>query len=280
MSDWPVGLSTGCFSQTNILECLDTVRNGGFCMVEVCSFPAHLDYHDREKVRATADMMHSLGMEAYSFHAPFSSSIDITALDAQQKEHSVTEITLAAEAAAILGCRHFVIHPGPERSYRPPAEELFARMANAAGVLAKVATRCNELGTHCVLENMLPHLLFGHTSNILWIMGALEKARVGTCLDTGHAYLSGDVYSVTHKLSGHLQMIHVNDNNGKFDDHLPPGKGQIEWKRLLGQLSRANFRGGMILELAGNRPAVEILEEARAARNYLRDIGRLLSFAP
>ncbi len=278
MSDWPVGLSTGCFSQTSILDCLEVIRAGGFCMLEICSFPAHLDYHDQDKVKSTAVRMREMGMEAYSFHAPFSAKIDITALDPEQKEHSLREITLAAEAAAILQCRYFVIHPGPEHAYQPPAEELFRRMKNAAGVLAHVATRCNQLGVHCVLENMLPHLLFGHTSNIMWIMGALEGATVGTCLDTGHAYLSGDIYSVTHKLSGHLQMVHVNDNRGSHDDHLPPGLGKIDWRRLLSQLTSSDFRGGMILELAGNRQASQILHEARNARNHLRNIGRLISF--
>ena len=46
MSDWPVGLSTGCFFQKSIFDCLETISRGGFNIIEICSFPAHLDYHD------------------------------------------------------------------------------------------------------------------------------------------------------------------------------------------------------------------------------------------
>ncbi len=101
MSDWPVGLSTGSFYQTSILDCLEMIRNGGFTMLEVCSFASHLDYHDVDKVKATSKRIKELGMEAYSFHAPFSPDIDITALNRERREFAVQEIIKAAEASAI-----------------------------------------------------------------------------------------------------------------------------------------------------------------------------------
>ncbi len=279
MSDWPVGLSTGCFYQKNILDCLDAIRNGGFNMIEVCSFPAHLDYQDLEAVRRAARRIEELGMEAYSFHAPFADRIDITAPDPDQRNAALQEILRAAEAAALLQVRYFVIHPGPEHSGRPGCEERFQRLANAASVLNTIAVRCRELGIGCVLENKLPHLLFGNTSEILWIMGAMSTVNVGTCLDTGHAYLSGDIYKVMHKLSGHLQMIHANDNSGNYDDHKPPGEGNIDWQRLLTELSQIEFHGGFILELAGNKELDIILAEARRARCFLREISRKLALS-
>jgi len=279
MSDWAIGLSTGCFSPIPISQCLETIRAGGFCMLEVCSFPAHLDYHNHGQVTAAAQQIRDMGMEAYSFHAPFAQNIDITALNVDNREFAYKEILLAAEAAAILGVRHFVIHPGPEESYRPPAEEYMRRLANAAGVLNRLARRCQEMGVGVVLENMLPHLMFGRTTDMLWLMAALETMNVGTCLDCGHAFLSGDVHNVMHKLSGHLRVIHANDNRGKRDDHLPPGQGHVRWAELLGQLYRERFHGGLILELAGGRDPQEILHDARHARSFLRGIGRQLYLA-
>ena len=279
MSDWPVGLSTGCFYQTSILDCLETIRNGGFSMIEVCSFASHLDYHDVAKVKATAKRLKELGMEAYSFHAPFSPDIDITSLNKDRRAYAVKEIIKAAEASAMLDVWHFNIHPGPEESYRPPAQEYVDRIRNAAEALNKVARRCQELGVGIVLENMLPHLLFGNTSDMLWLMGALETVKIGACLDTGHAFLSGDLHNVMHKLSGHLRFVHVNDTRGRYDDHLPPGHGKVNWKRLLTELSRTSFRGSFILELAGNRLYEDILEDARQARVYIREISREIALS-
>jgi len=79
---------------------------------------------------------------------------------------------------------------------------------------------------------------------------------------------SGDLYNVMHKLSGHLQLIDANDNSGNYDDHKPPGGGNIDWKRLLTELSQIEFHGGFILELSGNKEPEIALAEARGARRY------------
>lgn len=279
MSDWPVGLSTGCFYQRSIFDCLETIRHGGFCMIEVCSTPSHLDFHDKDAVKRAAAMIDDLGMESYSFHAPFASHIDITALDEAERERAIQELFQAAEAAAILQVRYLVIHPGPEESYRPPDDEHMRRIRNAAKSLNRVAQQCHELGIGLVFENMLPHLMFGHTSDMMWLMGAMNTVRVGTCLDTGHAYLSGDIHNVMYKLSGHLQVIHANDNRGQHDDHLTPGQGYIQWEKLLVELSQTRFRGAFMLELMGNRPATEVLEDARRGRQFLRNISRNLALS-
>ncbi len=270
MSDWPIGLSTGCFYRESLFDCLETLRNGGFSLVEICSFPRHLDYHDLGKVEAAARRMDELGMEAYSFHAPFAEHIDISSLDESARNGALREILQAAEAAARLRVRHLVIHPGPEHAHHPPAEELLHRLRNVVQVLNRVADRCRELRVNLVLENKLPHLLFGNAGEMLWILGEISSLEVGACLDTGHAFLSDDLHHLLYKLSGHLKMIHAHDNSGHGDDHLPPGKGKIDWSAFVGELRRTRFPGAVILELAGGRPAEEILADARAARLYLR----------
>ncbi|MCU0917405.1 MAG: TIM barrel protein [Planctomycetes bacterium] len=75
---------------------------------------------------------------------------------------------------------------------------------------------------------------------------------VGTCLDTGHALISGDLHRVMYKLSGHLQFIHANDNHGRDDQRLPPGKERADWHKLLHELNEVGFQGGLILELMGD----------------------------
>lgn len=281
MSDWPVGLSTGCFYQTSFFDCIEAIREGGFGMVEICSFPRHLDYRNEKAVGNAADRLGELGMEAYSFHAPFADDIDITALEEGARKHALDELLRAAQAAAKLQVRHFVIHPGPEKSFNPDPKERADRLRHAAEALEQVAERCQELGIGLVLENMLPHLLFGNIQDMLWIMGGVKSVNLGTCLDTGHAYLSGELGSIMYKLSGHLELIHANDNGGDGDDHLPPGTGKIDWHRLLAELSRTGFDGSLILELAGSqqKSREEILAEARKARLHLRGIAKELDLS-
>jgi sugar phosphate isomerase/epimerase len=69
-------------------------------------------------------------------------------------------------------------------------------------------------------------------------------------------------------------MVHASDNLGKGDDHLPPGKGTIDWDGLLAHLARIEFAGTLILELSGRQPQSEVLAEAQQARRFLREIVR------
>jgi sugar phosphate isomerase/epimerase len=273
MSDWPCGISTGCFYRTDILEALPIVRDGGFNLIEVCSFPAHLDYHDPVHVGEAAALMKQLGMEAHSFHAPFANHIDISSLDPVQRTSSVSEVFAACEAAHTLGARYLVLHPGPEKEGKPKPEEWYHRMVCATASLNEVARHCRDLGVMLLLENMLPHLMFGHASDMLYLLGAIRETNVGTCLDTGHAFLSGDIRTVVHKLSGHLRMLHANDNLGDRDGHLPPGDGAIDWTSLIRQLRQWRFQGTLILELSDSGETPErIMEHARRSRSFLNEI--------
>jgi sugar phosphate isomerase/epimerase len=278
MIDWPIGLSTGCFYHQSILDCLPLIRESGFSTIEVCSSPMHLDYHAAMAVRRAAECIDELGMHAYSFHAPFADKIDIASLDETQRNNAVAEVFQAAEAAAVLRVRYFVIHPGPEHpSNTISGEEQLARMRNVVASLNKVARRCCELGIMCVLENKLPHLLFGNTSDILWILDAINGAEVGACLDTGHAFLSGDMQSLVKKLRGHLRMVHAHDNGATQDDHLPPGDGRIDWDVMLREFVEIEFRGALILELAGQADTNMTLANARRGRQYLREVSRRIA---
>ena len=277
MTSWPIGLSTGCFYHRNILDCLPLIRESGFSMVEVCSTPEHLNFHDLKSVHRAAERIRELGMEAYSFHAPF----------APQDRHRF----LRRRTASCLCCRNFqgsgsgcdftsalfCNAPGPENPATIPATEQLPRMQHVVDSLNQVARRCKELGIMCVLENKLPHLLFGNTSDILWILDGINSAEVGVCLDTGHAYLGGDIHNLVHKLSGHLRMIHAHDNGGADDNHWPPGDGKIDWEKFMRDLIEVRFRGAFILEMAGNNDPAVTMTNARRGRSYLRDTGRRLA---
>lgn len=276
MNDWSVGLSTGCFFETPIFDCLNRISCAGFHLIEVCSHPAHLDYHDTELVKRAADAIRETGLEPYSFHAPFADDIDIMSLEEERQQDAIGEITQAVQAASILGVRYFVIHPGPESSIGNVDVQL-QRMEKAADAMNKIATNCRDLGMAVVLENMLPHLSFGRTRDLLWMLGAMQTTDVGICLDTGHAFLSGEIETVIQKLSGHLWMIHASDNHGTYDDHAPPGDGNIQWRPLLEQVALSGFGGAIILEVAGGGKDEEVITRVKSGRRFLRNVSRQVS---
>ena len=277
MINWRIGLSTGCFYNQNIVDCLPLIRESGFDTIEVCFSPSHLDFHDQATVLRAAAEIKELHLEAYSLHAPFAPHIDISSTDPTQRKESVREILRAAEAAAALNAHYFVIHPGPENPPPPRVEEELPHIQHVIDSLEQIARRCRELGPTCVIENKLPHLVFGNTAEILWILDGIKDAEVGACLDTGHAFLSGNMHDLIQKLRGRLKMIHAHDSGGTGDDHFPPGDGKIDWPRLLRGLVNIDFHGAFILEIAGMADAKATMANARRGRGYLRDLARALT---
>ena len=144
MNNWAVGLSTGCFYKTPILDVLSDIQHSGISIIEICSFPDHLDYHNMDLVRNVSKEIQNMGLEPFSFHAPFASEIDITSQNEEQWNYSLNEILQAAKAAMELRAAYFVIHPGPEKEGRPPQEEHFQRLQKASQALNKVARYCRD----------------------------------------------------------------------------------------------------------------------------------------
>jgi sugar phosphate isomerase/epimerase len=276
MNPWNIGLSTGCFYRQRIFDVVAAIRESGFDRVEVCSFPMHLDYHQREDVAKAGECLRELSIRPVSFHAPFSERIDITALDARVREMAVGELLAACDAAATMGVENVVLHPGPERQGRPEEAEFLVRMRNAAESLNIVADHCSEIGIHLLLENMLPHLLFGHINDMMYLLGSIRHPDVGACLDTGHAFLARELETVIYKLSGHLHLVHVNDNVGERDDHLAPGFGLIDWRSVIKDLRNCHFDGTLILELSlmEDESVESMLGRARGAREFLEELMR------
>lgn len=271
MNNWPVGLSTGCFYRRSLFEVLPDIAASGISLLEICSYPAHLNFTDPQEVKAAAEAIHGHGLTPFSFHAPFAAGLDISALDEAERDDSVQRLLTAVEAAGVLGVRCFVIHPGPEREGKAPTAEHLQRLHHAAHSLERLAQAAAKRGMQLVLENMLAHLRLGSTADLLWLMDRLQPWQPGFCLDTGHAHLAGNLAGMAGLFPQQLRMVHAADNHGVRDEHLAPGQGGIDWPRLIAQLHAVHFTGTWILELAGddhNRPA-ELLAEALGARQLL-----------
>ncbi len=64
------------------------------------------------------------------------------------------------------------------------------------------------------------------------LMDLIDDERVGVCLDLGHVnYSAVPVEQWFDTLRDRISYIHLSDNNGLFDDHIPLGTGNVDWKK-------------------------------------------------
>jgi len=91
----------------------------------------------------------------------------------------------------------------------------------------------------------------------LEIVEAFRDQGVKAVLDIGHAHTANsDLAHYTHLLNDLIIELHLHDNNGISDNHLPLGAGSIDFQRFFEAVKSIGFAGPTILELK-NRQDLE-----------------------
>ena len=75
------------------------------------------------------------------------------------------------------------------------------------------------------------------------LMNRTSHPGIGVCLDLGHAHYSHAPLQEWLELLGErIGYLHLSDNLGCYDDHLPAGRGSIDWEKadaLWGKMGKA-----------------------------------------
>lgn len=112
------------------------------------------------------------------------------------------------------------------------------------------------------VENMVNlEFIFGkQAEEMLGMIESVDRENIGLTLDVGHANTNGVVNSFLEKCLDQVVHIHLHDNHGKRDEHLPAGQGTVDWKKVTGRLSGLN--AVVILE-------ARTIEDGAASLQYL-----------
>ena len=79
-----------------------------------------------------------------------------------------------------------------------------------------------------------------------------------------HSNLHEDINVAAENCSGIISNIHVSDNHGCGEEHLPPGQGIIDFPAVLQALINAGYTGPCNLEChIREKPTVEILRNMK-----------------
>jgi sugar phosphate isomerase/epimerase len=152
------------------------------------------------------------------------------------------ELIAACDVFAAVGARLVNVHPDPvTRSY--PRADVIAANAEAVAELAEGAA---ARGLTLMVENLGP--AFGTAADLAPLVEAHPSVRFH--LDVGHAHLGGNrVRELIDAFADRLGHVHVSDNFGADDLHLPLGAGSIGWSQVVAALKEADYDGTVTLEV-------------------------------
>jgi sugar phosphate isomerase/epimerase/protein-tyrosine-phosphatase len=238
------GIST-CFVRPATLrprEHLPPAAEAGFRCIELNCYLGSADfaYDDPRAVDELIRALDETGLSVYSVHAP-GGLLDLPGRGVMQGRAAVDMARFFADLTCALGARVTVVHTIPD-----PAMD----RARADGLVRDCLRALEEhaLGLPCVYgwENEWP----GHSAQEhLDMLRGLNPGAFGFVLDTGHSNLAGDTDGYLAGCGLRLCDLHLNDNDGRGDLHLPPGRGSHRWDGFLDKLCAAGYEGPLMLEV-------------------------------
>jgi sugar phosphate isomerase/epimerase len=130
--------------------------------------------------------------------------------------------------------------------------------------LQQLCDHAADLDMVIAVENMvnMPALLGRRPEEIMGIIENIDRENVGFILDVGHANTNGNVEKFL-ELRDHVIHVHIHDNHGSKDEHLPVGTGTVPWEKVAAAL--AAYRGRMVTESRS-------LEEGRLSVLRLKEL--------
>lgn len=217
---------------------------------------------ERGDVIALGAALSSYQVIPESMHAPFLGEYDFGQLDEGRREAALGLHVRQLGYCSDLGVKYYVVHPGgmiygkwddKRKVGFWPHDHSFSRKLWKINsrVLSTLAKTAADSGIKVCLENVwFNDASFMTRGDFVDIIEDTGRDNVGICVDVGHANIGMKV-----RPSEYLRMqgppvwtVHLSDNDGSGDLHLPPGRGTIDWGDVISSLAEISYAGTLNLE--------------------------------
>ena len=219
--------------------------------------PSLLD--DPFRLSTTINEYKKLGRKNDTLHGVFY-DIVLDSNDPKIKDISLKRVKSSLDIASKLNCKGVVFHTNyitwmKNQWYRDKWKEVHRRL------YLELAEEYKDLEIY--IENMFdldPYLLAD-------LIKEINHPRIGVCLDTAHASISGvDIEEWFNVLGKYIMHIHINDNDKIVDSHMELGKGIIDYKKIFHFINNLENDVSILIEIKDYEKTVNSIK-------YLKDGG-------
>ncbi len=196
-------------------------------------------------------------------HAPLN-DLNIASHNPRLRRAALSELERSFEMASMFDAEIVTVHPG---IYSPLGRFWDGALKTAKGSLKELDEKGEEFGVTVALENM-PQMWVSMCTTPSELSEFIEYSSLEFCFDAGHAYTAG-------RLTEFLDLdivpvnVHLHDNKGGDDLHLPLGEGEIDLGKVLKALSEKGYEGNWVIE---GRGADELVQSKKVLEDLLSQI--------
>lgn len=252
-------LSTYLFVSRKLTpEVLGQIAGAGFQGVEIFCSRSHFEYSIKTEVQAMAGALEANHLQLVSLHAPTSrdlsamresgTPLSICEVERVRRIEAMDELKRVIDVAEDLPYSRLILHMGGSRETADP------RKRDAAfSTLEHLILHAHHAGVTICIENTNSEM--GDPNYLRAFVDETRLSGLRFNFDIGHANLSD--FSESERieksfspLGDLVSSVHLHDNHGEKDEHLPPYDGSIEWPTAIKILRSAPQKSlPLVLEL-------------------------------
>src|ERR1700739_139768 len=231
-------LSTYLFVSKKLTpELLAQIHSAGFQGVEIFANRGHFDYATTAEVRTMAQVLAATPLQLNSGHAPTSrdlainreggSPLSVTEVERVRRIEAMDELKRVIDVAEVLAFSRMILHMGGTRETADPCKR-----DAAFSSLEHLTLHARHSGVTICIENTMSEM--GQPAYLRAFVDETRLTGLRFNFDIGHANLVElpeaerleKNFAPLHDL---VSSIHLHDNAGVKDEHLPPFEGSIDW---------------------------------------------------
>jgi sugar phosphate isomerase/epimerase len=271
-------LSTYLFVSRKLTsELLAQISEHGFSGLEVFCSRAHFDYGSKQDIQTLKSALEANRMTLSSLHAPTSKDLSATResgtplsiceIERVRRIEAMDEFKRAIDVSEDLPFSRMVLHMGGSRETVDP------RKRDAAfSSLEHLVLHAHHAGVTLAVENTTSEM--GDPTYLRAFVDETRLTGLRFNFDIGHANLAdGPAEERLEKgfapLRDLVAAVHLHDNHGDKDEHLPPYDGSIDWNAaipLLKTSPSANLPIVLELKEKFGPDALSVTEQLAVAR--------------
>ncbi len=260
-----VSVSTFAFAGLDLLEFAEKLRRQGDTETGLELF---FDTHPFTGAGLYQEHLRDfINHERMGIHCP-TSGCDLLADEGTLLlRHSLDRHKECMELAARINAPYMVLHTNGMN----PVDQ--ARIQKKRKLFMERAVLLAETARQYGCELWVENVGFGRSRTMVfdeasYIDLILSGRSFYSLVDIGHAHINGwDLPRLFKRLNGRIKGIHVHDNDGVSDQHLPVFRGNIQWEPIFQAIQNLSGDLVAVLEYMPNTPRGEL----SLGINILRD---------
>ncbi len=274
-------LSTYLFVSRKLTpELLGQISEAGFAGLEIFCARSHFEYSSKLEIQAMASALEQHGLQLFSLHGPTSrdmsamresgTPLSICEVERVRRIEAMDELKRVIDVADDLPYARLILHMGGARETADP------RKRDAAfSTLEHLILHAHHAGVIICVENTMSEM--GDPDYLRAFVDETRLTGLRFNFDIGHANLAEFPEEERLKksfspLRDLVSSVHLHDNRGEKDEHIPPYDGTIDWSAAIKLLKTAPEPNlPLVLELKEKTgpEALSAAEQLTAARKAL-----------